>query len=120
MDKILNDYLEKVDKYLKHPGIWNSFNDQSGTLLRLRDHQQTGKVADFICKGKHCVSPFAKAAERGISVFLLAGDNRGAAAQKILFAYRKGQRISAVYENRMEESFICNFRLGGKRKWIKF
>ena len=44
----------------------------------------------------------------------------GAAAQKILFAYRKGQRISAVYENRMEESFICNFRLGGKRKWIKF
>ena len=65
-------------------------------------------------------SPFAKAAERGISVFLLAGDNRGAAAQKILFAYRKGQRISAVYENRMEESFICNFRLGGKRKWIKF
>ena len=78
------------------------------------------KVADFICKGKHCVSPFAKAAERGISVFLLAGDNRGAAAQKILFAYRKGQRISAVYENRMEESFICNFRLGGKRKWIKF
>ena len=115
----IDDWKSQIKRGTLEFGILLMISPKA-TLLRLRDHQQTGKVADFICKGKHCVSPFAKAAERGISVFLLAGDNRGAAAQKILFAYRKGQRISAVYENRMEESFICNFRLGGKRKWINF